>query len=309
MSRQKRWMPGLPAPLEGVLWMAGAAVCWALNTILIRPISLELPPIELLFLRCFFAAILFIPFIAKVGFKGMKMGRPRLYFMRASVMFVSMLMWIYAVKLLPIAEAVSLGFTAPLFATMLAALLLREKVGIRRWTAVFFGFVGALVIIRPGIAVFDTAAIYVLINAATWASAIILSRVMSRTESPTVIVGYMFIMLTPATLIPTLFVWQTPSWTALILVIALASTGTLGHIAVSRALTVAETSVVVPLEYLQLPLAALASYFLFAEVPDIWTPVGAAIIIAAVLYIAHREAVRARAAHKPVPEPAGPPEV
>ena len=304
----RRWMPSLPAPIEGILWMAGAAVCWALNTILIRPISLELPPIELLFLRCFFAAILFIPFIAKVGFKNMKMGRPSLYFMRAAAMFVSMLMWIYAVKFLPIAEAVSLGFTAPLFATMLAALILREKVGIRRWTAVFFGFVGAMVIIRPGVAVFDTAALYVLVNAATWASAIILSRVMSRTESPTVIVGYMFIMLTPATLIPTLFVWQTPTWTALILVFTLAATGTLGHIAVSRALTVAETSVVVPLEYLQLPLAAVASYFLFSEVPDIWTPIGAAIIIATVLYIGHREAVRARAAHRLVSEPVRPPE-
>ncbi|MHB1216628.1 MAG: DMT family transporter [Alphaproteobacteria bacterium] len=308
MNGTRRWMPGLPAPLEGVLWMAGAAVCWALNTILIRPISLELPPIELLFLRCLFAALLFIPFIGKVGLKGMKMGRPRLYFMRASVMFVSMLMWIYAVKLLPIAEAVSLGFTAPLFATVLAATILHEKVGIRRWTAVFFGFVGALVIIRPGVAVFDPAALYVLINAATWASAIILSRMMSRTESPTVIVGYMFIMLTPATLIPTLFVWQTPSWTALVLVFTLASTGTLGHIAVSRALTVAETSVVVPLEYLQLPLAAFASYLLFGEIPDEWTPVGAAIIIASVLYIAHREAVRARAASKLVSEPVRPPE-
>lgn len=308
MNGQKRWMPGIPAPLEGVLWMAGAAVCWALNTILIRPISLELPPIELLFLRCLFAALLFIPFIGKVGLTGMKMRRPRLYFMRASVMFVSMLMWIYAVKLLPIAEAVSLGFTAPLFATMLAALLLREKVGVRRWTAVFFGFIGALVIIRPGLAVFDTAAIYVLINAATWASAIILSRVMSRTESPTVIVGYMFIMLTPATFVPTLFVWQTPTWEALGMVFALAFTGTLGHIAVSRALTVAETSVVVPLEYLQLPLAAVASYFLFGETPDMWTPVGAAIIISAVLYISHREAVRARAAARPIPPAAGPPE-
>lgn len=308
MNLQKRWMPGLPAPLEGVVWMSGAAVCWAMNTITIRPLSHEMPAIELLFLRCLFAAILFIPFIAKVGFKGMKMHRPRFYFMRAAAMYVSMLMWIYAVKLLPIAEAVSLGFTAPLFATLLAAFILREQVGIRRWTAVFFGFVGAMVIIRPGIAVFDTAALYVLVNAATWASAIILSRIMSRTESPTVIVGYMFIMLTPATLVPTLFVWQTPSWTALGLVFALASTGTLGHIAVSRALSVAETSVCVPVEYLQLPLAALAGYFLFAETPDMWTPIGAAIIIAAVLYIGHREAVRARAAHKPVPEPAGPPE-
>ena len=170
------------------------------------------------------------------------------------------------------------------------------------------GFIGALVIIRPGIAVFDPAAFFVLVNAATWAAAVVLSRVLSRTESPTVIVGYMFIMLTPATLVPTLFVWQTPSPDALIMIFALASTGTLGHIAASRALAVAETSVVVPLEYLQLPLAAFSSYLLFGEVPDAWMPVGAAIIIASVLYISHREAVRARAAAKTPPPAAGPPE-
>lgn len=307
MNGQKRWMPGIPAPLEGVFWMAGAAICWALNTILIRPISLELPPIELLFLRCLLSALLFIPFIWKVGLAGMRMTRPSLYFLRAGTMFVSMLMWIYAVKYMPVADAVALGFTAPLFATMLAAFLLKEKVGIRRWSAVFVGFLGALVIIRPGLTVFNPAAFFVLINAATWASAIILSRVLSRTESPTVIVGYMFIILTPMTSVPAFFVWQAPTMEILLLILALSSTGTLGHIAASRALAVADTSVVVPVEYLQLPLAALAGYLMFAEVPDVWLPVGAIIIISAVLYISHREAVRARAAARPVPPAAEPP--
>lgn len=304
----QRWMRGLPAPLEGIVWMAGAAVCWALNTILIRPISLELPPIELLFLRCLMSALLFVPFIWKVGLAGMRMGRPKLYFLRASMMFVSMLMWIYAVKYMPVADAVALGFTAPLFATMLAAFVLKEKVGIRRWSAVFLGFVGALVIIRPGLTVFNPAAFFVLVNAATWAGAIILSRVLTRSESPTVIVGYMFIILTPMTFVPAMFVWQTPTTEALLLTLALSSTGTLGHIAASRALAVADTSVVVPVEYLQLPLAAFSGYLLFAEVPNMWLPVGASIIISSVLYISHREAVRARAAAKPVPAPAGPPE-
>jgi drug/metabolite transporter (DMT)-like permease len=294
-ARQHGWTR-LPAAVEGVLWMAGSVLCWVINTIMIRPLSHEMPPIQLLFLRCLFGLILMLPIIYKLGLGGLRVRRFDLFLVRAVLMLVSMLTWIYAIKLLPVAEAVSLSFTAPLFATMMAALLLGEAVGIRRWSAVLVGFIGALVILRPGLGVFDPNALIVIVNAATWAAAIILIRMLTRTESPTVLVAYTFILITPMTLVPALFVWTTPNWEAMGFIVLMAAFGVIGHICSTRALAVAETAIVTPVEYLQLPFTAVIAFLLFGEVPSIYVPIGGAIIVAAVLYISHREAVRARTA-------------
>jgi drug/metabolite transporter (DMT)-like permease len=294
---RRRWT-NLPPPAEGALWMAAAAFFWMCNTILIRPIAADLPPIQLQFLRCLFSALMFTPFFLRVGIGTLRTGRIGLYLLRAGAMAISMICWIYAVVRMPMGEAVSLSFTAPLFATMMAALILKEKVRIRRWSAVIIGFIGALVIIRPGFATFNPASFFVLANAMTWASAIIMVRILARTESSTVIVAYMFILLTAFTAIPAALVWVEPTPKAILLLLVLSTTGLLGHLAATRALSVAETSIVMPVEYLQLPLTTVAAYFLFGEVPSIWTPIGAAIIVASVIYIGHREVVRARQAAK-----------
>ncbi len=273
------------------------------NTLIVRPVIAEITPIQLLFLRLLLSLLIMLPFIARLGWGSLRIRRPGLYLLRAGLMVVSMLSWIYAVKLLPIAEAVSLAFTAPLFATMMAALFLGEKVGIRRWSAVTIGFLGALVILRPGVDVFNANILIVLLNAATWAGAIIVIRVLTRTESPTVMVVYTFILLTPVTLVPALLDWRWPSETAWLLIAITSASGVLGHVAATRALSVAETSVVTPVEYTQLPLNAVAAYFLFAEIPSMYVPIGATIIVASVLYISHREAARARAsAQSPPPK-------
>jgi drug/metabolite transporter (DMT)-like permease len=297
----------LAPAVEGILWMVLAAVCWTLNTIIIRPITAEIPAPELLFWRSLFSSLLMLPFLMHVGFGVLRTTRLPLYGLRALAMLISMLLWIWAVKYLHVADAVALSFTSPLFATILAVTLLHEKVGVRRWTAVAIGFAGALIIIRPGSGLFDPAAFFALGNSASWALAIILIRMLSRTDSSTVIVTYMFLMLTPLSLIPSLFVWVWPSVEAFALLFALASTGLIGHLAATRAFAVAETATVAPVEYLQLPLVAVSGFFLFGEVPHIYMPVGAAIVIGSVIYISRREAVRARAAAKeplpPEPKP------
>ncbi|MFO0996287.1 MAG: DMT family transporter [Alphaproteobacteria bacterium] len=297
---RRRWTHW-PPPLEGAMWMSIAAFFWMCNNILIRPIAADLPPVEMQFLRCLFSALLFAPYIFRVGIRTMRTRRFGLYLLRAGAMAISMISWIYAVVRMPVNEAVSLSFTAPLFATMFAALILREKVRVRRWSAVVIGFIGALVIIRPGFATFNPASIFVLLNAVSWASAIIMVRILARTESATVIVAYMFTLLTAITAIPAALVWVEPTMKSILLLLVLSSTGLLGHLASTRALSVAETSVVAPVEYLQLPLTAVAAYFLFAEVPNAWTLLGVVIIIAAVVYISHREAVRAREIEKTEP--------
>lgn len=276
--------------------MVTAALFWTFNTILIRPVAETMPPLQLMFLRTLFSALILLPYLWRTRWSALRTARFRFHLVRSCLVFGSMMMWIYSIVYLPISEAVTLGFTSPLFVTLLAALVLREDVGIRRWSAVVVGFLGALVIIRPGFAAFNPAIAYPLLNSVIWAVAVILARRLTATESPVTIVAYMFIILTPITFVPALFVWQAPTIEALLLTAVLALTLVLAQIATMRALAVAEASIVIPVEYVQLPVATYVAYLAFHEVPDRWMPLGALIIILAVIYNSHREVVRARAA-------------
>ncbi|MBM3540620.1 MAG: DMT family transporter [Alphaproteobacteria bacterium] len=291
----------LPPAVEGVLWMCFAAAAWTANNVLIRPISQAIPPVELQFFRSVFSVVLLLPYFMLTGWGQLRTRKTGILLARGVVMFFSMISWIYAVKLMPIADAVAIGFTAPLFATLLAIVFLGEKVGPRRWTAIAIGFLGSLVIVRPGFATIEAGAIFAFANAASWSAAIIIGRFLTRSVPPTVVVFYMFACLTVFAGIPTYFVWETPSWDVIGLLVALATTGLLGHLAATRAFAMAETSLIAPVEYVSLPMSGIAAYFLFFEVPHPMMPVGAAIIIASVLYISHREAVRARQAAQPAP--------
>jgi len=188
------------------------------------------------------------------------------------------------------AFATALSFTAPLFTSVLAVLVLGEVMRTRRWTATLLGFAGALVIIRPGIEAVDPVALLAVGTAAIWAGSTILVKVMARTESAGAVVTYLTLFLTPLSLIPALFVWQTPTLEQLGWCALLGLAGTLAHFCMTRALAVADATLVVPFDYLRLPLVALIAFVAFGERPDLWVWLGGGIIAASSIYIARREA-------------------
>jgi drug/metabolite transporter (DMT)-like permease len=177
---------------------------------------------------------------------------------------------------------------------MAAVLILHEDVRLRRWSAVVIGFVGVLVIMRPGSATLDVNLFLLLLSAATGAMNNITVKFLARTEPPSRIVAYFMIYLTPLSLIPALFVWQWPAPSTLGALIGLGGLGTLAHLSVARALAAADASACAPFEFARLPFAALIGFVWFGEVTDIWTWVGAAIIAVSSIYVAHREARLAR---------------
>jgi len=206
---------------------------------------------------------------------------------------------------MPLAEATALSFTAPIFTSVLAVLLLGEVMRLRRWTATVIGFLGAVIILRPGVAAIEPAALLAVATAAVWASSTILIKVMARTESAGAITTYMVLLTTPMTLAAALFVWQNPTlgqlgWAAL-----LGAAGSTGHFCMSRALASADATVVAPFDYLRLPTVALIAFIAFGEVPGMWVWVGGAVIAASSIYIAQREA-RARGAPDASAAPGGP---
>jgi drug/metabolite transporter (DMT)-like permease len=192
--------------------------------------------------------------------------------------------------MIPFAEAVALSFTTPLFATIGAALILGERVRARRWTATLVGFAGVLVIVRPGSVALDWGAGLAILSMALSAGVTLIVKNLTRTERPDVIATYMVLIMTPMSLAPALFVWSWPAAHIWPWLVAMGAMGSCGHMCFLRSFALAEASAVMPYDYTRMVFAAVIGYVFFAEVPDDWTWVGAAIIAGAAIYIAHREA-------------------
>lgn len=213
-----------------------------------------------------------------------------LHVLRAGLAITAMVTSFTALSLMPLAEATALGFTAPIFASVLAVLVLGEPMRARRWSAVAVGLLGALIILRPGIAAFQPVALLAIASALAGAVATIVLKVMARTERAGTVVTYMTLFTTPLALLPALFVWQEPTLAQLGWAALLGFAGTLAHYCMSRALGNADTTVVVPFDYLRLPAVALMAYVVLGEVPSAWIWLGGAVIAASGGYVTYREA-------------------
>ena len=205
-----------------------------------------------------------------------------------------MLLWFSALALLPLAQAVALSFTAPLFATVFAATFLREGSGPRRLTAAGIGFLGTLIILRPGVLVISPAAVLALASACAFAINIILTKIILRTDSPDATVTTMTLFLIPLSLPAAIWVWQWPDGPTLALMAALGAVATSGHLCFARAMKLADASAILPLDFVRLPLTALIAYLAFGEHVDLWTWTGAVIIAVSATYIARREVTAAQ---------------
>lgn len=274
--------------------MVLATVCFALMAITIRYASRELHAFEIVFFRNFFGLVFAIPLLLRTGTGILRTQRSGMYLTRCLVGLGAMLSGFWAVIHLPLAQAVALSYTTPLFVTIGAVIFLGEVVRARRWSAVAVGFLGMLVILRPFDASWEWPALIAILSAALSASSAISIKFLSRTEAPDAIVIYMVLIMTPLSLLPALPVWEWPSTTCWIWLAATGLLGTLGHVLLTRAYRLGDVSALTPINFLQLPILALLGWWLFQEQVDRYTLIGAAIIIGATLYIAHREAVLAR---------------
>ena len=287
--------------MQGILWMLIAIVAFSVMILLLRIATLDTHPFVVAFWRNAFGVVCMLPWLVRVGWRGLAMVRPRLQLMRGVINTCAMLCWFTGLARLEIPTAVALSFSAPLFVTIGAALFLREDVRARRWAAVAIGFVGVLIIIRPSPENLDPGAFLVVASALFGAGAFLFTKHLTQFGSGSALVMNLMIIMTVLTLGPALLVWELPSAEALGVIALVALVGTVGHYCVTRALQVADASVVIPFDYMKLPLTAVAGYFLFREVMDLMSWFGASVIVGTTLYIAHREAVRARQAHVALP--------
>lgn len=274
--------------------MLASTACFGLMAILIRFVSRGFATSEIAFFRNLFGLLALLPLLwrgAPAVFRTRQLPR---YFVRSAIGIGSMLCGFWAIGHLPLSQAISLSYSTPLFVTILAALWLGETVRGRRWAAVLLGFVGVLVIVRPGTSGF-TAGSLVAVGAAVLSSVVAVQiKQLSRVDPPDTIVFWTYVFWVPLSLLPALFEWQWPHGIAWLWLALLGAFGTGGQLLWTRALKLGEVSALTPIGFMQLPLVSVLAWLLFDEGIDRWTIVGAAIIFVANAYIAHRESRLAR---------------
>lgn len=255
----------------------------------VRLVSGDMHPFEVSFFRNLFGLIVVTPLIVRGGVKSLRTYQLKTNLLRGLTGIGAMLSWFYALSILPLAQATALSFTATIFGSLGAVLFLRERMRLRRWCAIFCGFFGALIILRPGFSGLDPGALLVLFSSLCWGTSMVLIKRLASTDSTVCIVAWMSIMLSVLSLPPALLVWTWPSFVQLLWLLLIGGLGTLGHLASTEAFKHADATAIFPLDFTRLIWATLIGYFVFSELPDIWTWIGAAVIVGSASYITYRE--------------------
>ena len=297
----------MPTPVRAALLMFGSAMAFGLMAIAIRYATGHVPTQEVAFFRNAFGLLALLPVVLRPGHAPLRTQQLPRYLLRSTLGLASMLCGFWALGHLPLSQAVSLSYATPLFVTIAAVLWLGEKVRFRRWAAVIAGFIGVLVIVRPGAHGFDAGSLIAVLAAMISAVVAIQIKQLTRVDGPDTVVFYTYVFWVPLSLVPALFVWVWPDATGWLWLLATGVLGTIGQLFWTRALKLGEVSALTPISFTQLPLVVVLGWLLFGEALDRWTLLGAAIILAANAYIAHREAVLARKAATQAPSAAAKP--
>jgi len=285
---------------SGAAWMILAACLLGALSALVRFIAADLHPFEIAFFRNFAQFALMLPWVAMAGLGAMRTGRVWAHVRRSGFGIVAMLVWFSVLPMMPIAEATAISFSAPLFTTAGAALFLGEQVGPRRWAATAAGFLGVLLIIRPGFAEVGLAQIMALLAAVLIAGAMLSNKSLAKTESPNAMVVWMGLFMSLFSIGPALTVWHWPTGDTWWWLLALGFVATAAHLAINRAFANGDASFIAPFGFAQLPFVAVLGFMAYGEVPDVWTWAGALVIFTSGAYTAHREAKVSRAVAVPL---------
>ncbi len=294
LHASQAWIAGQPGAVRGTLWMALAAALFTGMPIAVRMLSDHMGAAEIIFFRSALGMAFMAPYFLWTGNRPLHTAVLKLHVQRSAINFVGMVLWFYALALIPLGQAVALHFTMPLFIVVLAALFLGERVNAARWAATAAGFAGVVIVLRPGFVELGLPALAVLGSAALYGVAVTTIKVLTRTESAAVITFYSHLVMLVLAAVPTIVWWGAPKLEDAPYLLLLAVCGTLAPFAVTRALRVMDASVVAPLDFLRLPFTAIAGFVLFAEIPDRWTVAGALVIIGATGWLARSEASAAR---------------
>ncbi len=258
---------------------------------MVRHLGGELHPFVIAFYRNLFGFIAILPLVYRVGLPAIRPHNPRIMVLRSVSGIIAMLTWFYSLSKVPTAEATALSFTAAIFTALVSYILLKEKMKAHRWTAIFGGIIGVIIVLQPDTENYNPYMLLVLVSCIFWGLSVTLVKILTRTDSVTSIVAWMSILLTVMSLPPALLFWQSLSLDQFLLLCAMGVMATLGHLAMTQALSLADTTAVMSIDFMRLIWAALIGFYFFADPLEINTWIGATIIFGSGLYIIFRESL------------------
>lgn len=294
-TARARW-DQLPGNVRGALWLLLSALAFAMMGGIAKMLGGKLHAFEIAFFRCLFGLAAILPFLWGPNGASLKTSRPWLYLLRCLIGITAILGSFYSLANLPLAASVAVNFTKPLFMLVLAALFLGEKVDLRRGLATCIGFIGVIAVVRPSPGMIGSmagglgndwlggtaAAVYA---AFAMAVVLVLIKKLSETEQPATLLFWFTLASAIGTALPAALVWQTPTFGQLLWLILLGVLASLGQFGIFRAYQVGEATVVGPVDYTQLIWAGGIGILCFNEIPDLWTILGAALIVASAFVV------------------------
>ncbi|MFT5488332.1 MAG: drug/metabolite transporter (DMT)-like permease [Paracoccaceae bacterium] len=287
MSGQDR--PPAAGALVGLMWMTATAACYAASYVAMRLLSDDISIYELTFLRSVIACLFLGPWILATRPRAIRVTRWKLYGIRSVATYAAMMCTVYGIVHVQIADVTSLLLASPLFTVLFAAAFLKEKVGFHRWMALLAGIAGALLIIRPGFTEITFASFAGLFAAFGYGIANAGTKALTSTDHPDAVAFWMYALIIPISAVPAAIHWTTPGWNHMPLIVLLGLLTMLSQYSMARAFRAADTSVVLPAHYLQMPFAAGLAFLILSQVPSIWVWPGAVIIAGSAYYTVIRE--------------------
>ncbi|NGN40889.1 DMT family transporter [Mesorhizobium sp. CGMCC 1.15528] len=266
--------------LKAALWMAGSLACMLAMTIAGRETTRELNVFQVMEMRSVIGLVMLYPLVLRSGgIRAMRTTLPLQHLSRNIAHYAGQALWLFALTLIPLAQLIAIEFTAPIWTALLAMAFLGERMNIWKTGAIVFGLIGVTVIVRPGIAEVNAGQLVVLAAAVCFAISFVLVKALTRKDSAVKIIFWMLVIQSVIGLIPALHEWNWPSAHVWPWIFVIAFAGSYAHYCMARAVAHADATVVMPMDFVRVPATALLGWLVYSERIDMFTALGAALIL------------------------------
>lgn len=275
--------------LRGALWMGGAVLSFSLMAIAVRELLRALGAFEILFLRSAVALVIMAAVVGCLGTDRLRTRRFGLHVLRNLFHLSGQYAWVYSIAMLPLATVFAIEFTMPVWSAVLAVLLMGERINHGRVVMLALGLVGILVILKPGVEEVPPAALVMLLGSFAYAATMISTKQIAKTDSAIAVLFWMSLIQLPLAFIPALGEWVTPRLADLPWILAVGAAGLSAHFCLTRSLRIADATLVIPIDFLRLPLITVVGMAFYGEPLEPSILIGAAVIFAGTYYSIRRE--------------------
>lgn len=281
--------------IAAILWANLSSIASGFMVVWVRSVSEDIPVIQIIFLRNLFAFLMFIPLVIyKGGIEFLKTNKIFLHFLRGLSGVIAMVALFFSISKLNLTIVTSLTYTAPLFTAILAYFIFNDRLTKAKIISLLVGFIGVVIILRPGFESFDPLFLLVIFATFFWATSGILIKQMSKTDHPIVITFYMTVFMMLLTAPFTFFLWKTPNTEHLVYIFLIAVASNILQFSLAKALSLVDISVILPVDFTRLIYTIILAYIVFNEMPDLTALIGAIVIIAAAFYATYKENTKSK---------------